>query len=251
MSKTKNAIQFSSVQSLSRVRLFATPWITACQASLSITNSRSALKLTSIKSVMPSSHITDVQNLCWRLQKQLRRSIPRKKRITWLNVHFPYYSTLFLNEEKPCILRTYLKLKLGFPGGSVVKESACQRGRHGLGPWSEKMPHATKQLRPKLQSRALQPPQEGEHAQLCPTLCDPMDRLLCPWDYPGKNTRVCSYFLLQGIFPTQRLNPSLLQLLHWQADSSPLHHLGSPTTTEATAMRCPSTTNKSSPAHHS
>ena len=47
--------QFSSVQSLSRVRLFATPWIAAHQASLSITNSRSALRLTSIESVMPSS----------------------------------------------------------------------------------------------------------------------------------------------------------------------------------------------------
>jgi len=47
----------SSVQSLSRVRLFATPWIAARQASLSITNSRSSLRLTSIKSVMPSSHL--------------------------------------------------------------------------------------------------------------------------------------------------------------------------------------------------
>ena len=50
-------VQFSSVQSLSRVRLFATPWIAARQASLSITNSRSSLRLTSIKSVMPSSHL--------------------------------------------------------------------------------------------------------------------------------------------------------------------------------------------------
>ena len=49
--------QFSSVQSLSRVRLCATPWITACQASLSITNSRSSLRLMSIGSVMPSSHL--------------------------------------------------------------------------------------------------------------------------------------------------------------------------------------------------
>ena len=48
---------FSSVQSLSRVWLFATPWIAACQASLSITNSRSSLRLTSIESVMPSSHL--------------------------------------------------------------------------------------------------------------------------------------------------------------------------------------------------
>ena len=45
------------VQSLSCVRLFATPWIAACQASLSITISRSSLRLTSIESVMPSSHL--------------------------------------------------------------------------------------------------------------------------------------------------------------------------------------------------
>ena len=50
-------VQFSSVQSLSRVRLFATPWIAARQASLSITISRSLLRLTSIKSMMPSSHL--------------------------------------------------------------------------------------------------------------------------------------------------------------------------------------------------
>ena len=49
--------QFSSVQSLSHVQLFATPWTTAHQASLSITNSWSSLKLTSIELVMPSSHL--------------------------------------------------------------------------------------------------------------------------------------------------------------------------------------------------
>ena len=48
---------FSSVQSLSRVRLFATPWTTAHQASLFITNSQSLLKLMSIESVMPSNHL--------------------------------------------------------------------------------------------------------------------------------------------------------------------------------------------------
>ena len=48
---------FSSVQLLSHVPLFVTPWITACQASLSITISRSSLRLRSIESVMPSSHL--------------------------------------------------------------------------------------------------------------------------------------------------------------------------------------------------
>ena len=49
--------QFSSVQSLIRVQLFATPWTAACQASLSITNSQSLLKLMSTESVMPSNHL--------------------------------------------------------------------------------------------------------------------------------------------------------------------------------------------------
>ena len=52
-----NSTDISSVQSLSCVRLFATPWTTARQASLSITNSRSSLRLTSIESVMPSNHL--------------------------------------------------------------------------------------------------------------------------------------------------------------------------------------------------
>ena len=48
------SVQFSSVQSLSQVQLFATPWTTARQTSLSITNSRSLLRLMSIETVMPS-----------------------------------------------------------------------------------------------------------------------------------------------------------------------------------------------------
>ena len=50
-------VQFNSVQSLSHVRLFATPWTIALQASLSITNSRSLPKPMSIESVMPSNHL--------------------------------------------------------------------------------------------------------------------------------------------------------------------------------------------------
>ena len=52
-----SSVQFSSCQLLSHVRLFVTSWIAACQASLSITNSRSLIKLTSIESAMPSSHL--------------------------------------------------------------------------------------------------------------------------------------------------------------------------------------------------
>ena len=53
----ENINSFSSVQSLSCVQLFATPWTEARQASLSITNSRSLLKLMSIESVVPSNHL--------------------------------------------------------------------------------------------------------------------------------------------------------------------------------------------------
>ena len=54
---------------------------------------------------------------------------------------------------------------------------------------------------------------------LCPT------RLLCPWDFPGKNTGMGCHSLLQGIFPTQESN---LYRLHWQADFLRWRHLGSP-----------------------
>ena len=57
VTRQPNIYEFSSVQSLSRVWLFATPWIAALQASLSITNSQSSLRLMSIESVMPSSHL--------------------------------------------------------------------------------------------------------------------------------------------------------------------------------------------------
>ena len=50
-------VQFSSIQLLSRVRLFMTPWTTARQASLSNTSSQSLLKLISMESVMPSNHL--------------------------------------------------------------------------------------------------------------------------------------------------------------------------------------------------
>ena len=57
------------------------------------------------------------------------------------------------------------------------------------------------------------------------TPCSP--GVFCPWAFPSKNTGMACCFLLQGIFPTQGLNPCLLHLLHWQADSLPLCYSGS------------------------
>ena len=66
-------------------------------------------------------------------------------------------------------------------------------------------------------------------AQPYPTVCDPMDCsppvFLCPWDFPGKNTGVGWHALLQGVFPTQGLNPLLL---HWQVGTLPLAPPGKP-----------------------
>ena len=69
-------------------------------------------------------------------------------------------------------------------------------------------------------------------AQSCLTFCDPRNcsppGSTVDGIFPGKNTGVGCHFLLQGIFPNQGLNPGLLCLWHWQADSLPLCHLGSP-----------------------
>ena len=63
--------------------------------------------------------------------------------------------------------------------------------------------------------------------QSCPTLCDPVDCIACQaplsTGFPGKNIRVGCHARLQGIFLTQGSN---LRLLHWQADSLPVSHLG-------------------------
>ena len=53
-------------------------------------------------------------------------------------------------------------------------------------------------------------------------------RILCPWDFPGKNTGAGCHSLLQGILPTQGSNLCLLCLLHWQTDSLPLAPPGKP-----------------------
>ena len=64
------SVQFSSVQLLSCVWLFVTPWTTARQASLSITNSQSLLKLISIESVMPYNQIDQIQENIYSTNKR-------------------------------------------------------------------------------------------------------------------------------------------------------------------------------------
>ena len=87
--------QFSSVHSLSHVRLFATPWTAALQASLSITNSQSLLKLMSIESVTPSSHLILCRPLL--LLPSILRSIRVFSNESALHIRWPkYWSFCFI-----------------------------------------------------------------------------------------------------------------------------------------------------------
>ena len=81
--------QFSSIQLLSRVRLFVTPWITARQASLSITNSWSLLKPMSIESVMPSNHLILCRPLL--LLPPIRPSVRVFSNESTLHMRWPKY----------------------------------------------------------------------------------------------------------------------------------------------------------------
>ena len=118
-------VQFSSVQSLSRVRLFATPWTAARQASLSITNSRSLLKLMSIESVTPSSHLI----LCRPLL--LLPPIPPSIRAFWR-----WWQCWLKNEPQPEsreLLYLVGTLRTPSPGDSisVVLWNLLRGGRRG------------------------------------------------------------------------------------------------------------------------
>ena len=172
---TLSDLQFSSVQSLIRVWLFATPWIAARQASLSITISRSSLKLTSIESVVPSSHLILCRPLfllppipptirVFSSESTLRMKwpkywsfsfsiIPSKEhpglisfRMDWLDllaVQGTFKSLLQQHSLKPSILLCSALFivqpsHLAFPGGSDGKASAYNVGDTGSIPGLER-----------------------------------------------------------------------------------------------------------------
>ena len=101
-----HSVQFSSVQLLSHVRLFATPWIAARQASLSITNSQSSLKLMSIESVMPSNHLILCHPLF--LLPPIPPSIRVFSNVSALHMRWPKYwsfsFSIILSKEHPGLI---------------------------------------------------------------------------------------------------------------------------------------------------
>ena len=138
--------QFISVQSLSCVRIFATPWTTACQASLSITNSRSPPKPMSIELVMPSNRL-----IFHRPLSSCPQSFPASGSFQMSQIFASggqsigvsaSTSVLPMNTQD-ChqsvlkIIYSPLRVLPGFPGDSVVKNIPVSAGDRGLipGPW--------------------------------------------------------------------------------------------------------------------
>ena len=117
-----NIISYS-VQSLSRVWLLATPWITAHQASLSITNSRSLLKLMSIESVMPSNHLI----LCCPLllPPSMSPSIRVFSNESVLRIRWPKYWSFSFNISLP--MNTQDWFPLGWMGWVSLQSNGLSR----------------------------------------------------------------------------------------------------------------------------
>ena len=206
----------SSVQLLSRVRLFETPWIAPCQASLSITKSRNSLKLLCIESVMPSSHLI----LCHPLLLLL--PIPPSIRV------FSNESTLRMMWSKYWSFSLSISPSNEHPGLISIRmdwlDLLAAKGTHKslLKHHSSKAsilrcsafftvqlshPYMTTGKTIALTRQTFVTPSP-------PILCDHMD---CsspgsPFhgDSPGKNTGVGCHALLEGIFLTQGSNLGLL-----------------------------------------
>ena len=106
------SVQFNSVQSLSRVQLFVTPWTAARQATLSITNSRSLLKLMYIKSVMPSNHLILCFHLLWvRVSNSLWELFCKWQGIVcykWHGLPLPSFWSMAKNPQSYYIQHGYL-----------------------------------------------------------------------------------------------------------------------------------------------
>ena len=115
-------LMFSSVQSLSRVQFFVTPWIAACQASLSITNSWSSLRLTSIESVMPSSHLILCRPVL--LLPPILPSLRVFSNESTLRMRWPKYwsfsFSIIPSKEIPGLIWTRLKAFMAFVTGLLL-----------------------------------------------------------------------------------------------------------------------------------
>ena len=185
-----NFPQFSSVQSLSRVRLFATPWIAACLASLSITNSRSSPKLMSIELVMPSSHLIHCRPLLLLPQSlPASESFPMSQLFAWGGQStgvsaLPSVLLLLLS----CFSRIQLCATPETAAHQAPPSLGFSRQEHWSGlPFPSPM-HESEKWKG---SRSVVSDSYRPHG-LQPT------RLLHPWDFRSKSTGVGCHCLLRA-----------------------------------------------------
>ena len=241
---------FNSVQLLSCVQLFVTPWTAAHKVSLSISNSRGLPKLMSIELVIPSNQLIlchpllspsifpsirvfsneSVLRIRWSKYWRFRFSISPSNeysglisfRMDWLDrlaVQGTLKSLLQHHSSKASVLwpSAFFMVQLSHPYMTTGKTTALTRRN-----FAGSNRYISDTLIPVL----------CLVAQLCPTRGNPM-HCSSPGssvhgDSPGKNTGVGCHALLQRIFPSQGLNSSLLHLLHWWVDSLPLVPPGEP-----------------------
>ena len=125
VSSSHQVAKFSSVQSLSRVRLFATPWIAARQASLFITISRSSFRLTSTESVMPSSHLILGRPLLLPPIPPSFRVFSNEStlRMRWYIYTMEYYSAIKKNTFESVLMR-WMKLEL------IIQSEVSQKEKY-------------------------------------------------------------------------------------------------------------------------
>ena len=160
-------LQFSSVQSLSRARPFATPWNMAHQAFLSITNSRSLPKLMSTESVMPSTHLILCHPLL--LLPSIFSNIRVFSNESALHIRWPKYWNFSFNispsDEHPGLI----SFRMDWLDLLAVQGPLKSLLQHHRSDHLKLLKHREQKSLPNTLKV------KGLIAQLCPALCDPMD----------------------------------------------------------------------------
>ena len=182
-----------------------------------ITNSQSLLKLMSIESVMPSNHLILCHPLL--LLPSIFPSIRVFSSESGLHIRWPEYWSFIFSINPSNEYSGLISFRMDWLDFLSVQRTLKSLLQH----------HSSKAS--ILQRSAffivqLSHPYMTTGSESCSVMFDFLwpHGLYSPWNSPSQNTGVGSNFFLQGIFPTQGLNP----LLHWQADSLPLSHQGSP-----------------------
>ena len=204
-------IQFSSVQSLTHVRLFVTPWTAACQASLSITNSRWLLELKSIKSVMLSSHLSICHPLLLPSIFPRSGSFPMREFFTsgGQSIGVPASaSVLPMNTQDWSPLGWTGWISLLSKGLSrVFSNTTVQKHQFfNTGFWQMLFLYLSYDHMIFFPFLICWYDSES-HSVVSNSLWPHV--LYSPWNSPGQNTGVGNLSLLQWIFPSQGSNPGL------------------------------------------